>query len=528
MRNYEKKVRQKLQSLCPREESGLQRQVVQVCLTTWITAFLIFYLLFFRNPKLITLLLSVFYSKVAAKEILWMTAGSVERRILVRTEKMLNDVKHFYYDTHSIVTALQEAMAEAGYEMRIHIGHLIQVLCADRIEEAAEEYNRKTQNRFLKLFLSQCVALQEYGDTEKNGESLFVRNLTNLRSDILNHLLQLDRIKLEFAGLAFVVLAPMTVLPLIRVTAVGSLPELGLFYEGTLGQLLPIIYLATTAMIYGLITEMQELEVQGKATRWLSKIEGNRYVAYALDHWERRHYGKVKQQARRLRRAGEAMTPRLFFTKKLMYLCMTVTIGSAVLFLVKADGDRFLWYEAGIIVLSGMVAYMIPDAYLRYKESLMRMNMLSEVTLFQSIIMMQMYIPDITVLRILTMIEQFSHIFRSSIRDCINEYSYSVQKALQGMKEAESYEPFRRLCDNFLAADKIGIVRAFEEVVQDRLYFQKQREEDTAGMIRKKAASARIMAFVPMLMIIITYLILPYGIEAVRQFTLIIQELGTL
>ena len=186
------------------------------------------------------------------------------------------------------------------------------------------------------------------------------------------------------------------------------------------------------------------------------------------------------------------------------------------------------WYEIGIILLCALLAYEIPDLRLWYKTALMRMNMLSEVTQFQSIILMQMFIPDITVLRILTSMEQFAFIFRSGIQECINEYSYSVEESLSTMREAESYEPFRRLCDNLLMVDKIGIIRAFEEITQDREHFQKQREEDTYRMIRKKAGQAKVLAFVPMLTIMFSYLIFPYGVEALNQFSAIMQELNTM
>mgnify|MGYP003522618823 CR=1 FL=1 len=156
----------------------------------------------------------------------------------------------------------------------------------------------------------------------------------------------------------------------------------------------------------------------------------------------------------------------------------------------------------------------------------MQMNMLSEVTQFQSIIMMQMFIPDITVIRILLTMEQFAMIFRKSIQDCINEYSYSVFDALSNMKASESFEPFRRLCDNLMTVDKIGVIHSFEEIVQDREHFQRQREADTYRMIRKKSGQAKLIAFIPMLLIIITYLILPYGMEAMRQFSVIMQELS--
>lgn len=124
--------------------------------------------------------------------------------------------------------------------------------------------------------------------------------------------------------------------------------------------------------------------------------------------------------------------------------------------------------------------------------------------------------------------EQFAFIFRTGIQECINEYSYFVVESLSTMKEAESYEPFRRLCDNLLMVDKIGIIRAFEEIAQDREHFQKQREEDTYRMIRKKAGKAKLLAFVPMLTIMLSYLIFPYGVEALNQFSAIMQDLNAM
>lgn len=525
---YAKKVRDSLYELCPLEEQQLRKSTRNVCIVTWSIACIAFYVLFIRSPGVYSLCLAVFYSVVIAKEVLRLALGRLERKVLRQTEKMLSDVRHFYYDTHSVTGALQEAAGVAGSEMRVHIEYLLRVLEAENVDVAVEEYNRDSNNRFLKLFLSQCVAIQEYGDTERGGESLFVRNLSDLREDILNYLLQLDRLQAEFTGLTFITLVPLLVLPVIKSTAIGTLPELQTFYDGVLGVVLPMLYLAGTILVYSIIVEMQELDAKKNLHPWLRKIEKNRIVSAILDCWEKNHFRKAVRQKKSLRRAGEQLTPRLLFMEKVFYLSAAILLGFTVLLWAKRMQTPLLAYEVAIIILCGLFAFCIPDMRLRYRKSLMQMNMLSEVTQFQSIIMMQMFIPDITVLRILTTMEQFAHIFRASIRDCINEYSYSVQEALEGMKNAERYEMFRRLCDNLLAVDKIGIIRSFEEIVQDRIHFQKQREADTHRMIKKKADYARLIAFIPMILIMVSYLILPYGVEAVRQFSVILDELNRL
>ncbi len=607
-RGYVKKIRGMFLRHCPLEEHRLQKKTIQLCLLVWGSAGLITCLLFLSNPGIYTLALALFYSVAASKELVRVAEKSTERRILKQLEKALNDVRHFYYDTHSITGALAEVAGLNGYEMRLHIEALIAVLESENLMETVEEYNRLSGNRFLKMFLSQCVAIQEYGDCERNGESIFIRNLNDLRADVLNYLLQMDRLQLEFSGLTFITLVPLLALPLIRSTAIATLPELAGFYNGAFGVILPVVYLLVTIAVYAAVVEMQELDVAvSKKHRILYRLERSRAVTAWLDTWEKRNYGKVQKQKYRLRRAGETMSPRLWMLEKAVYLCMAVVLGAG-LFLYAHEKERtrliseavgmesisqavtgkqqeemaviipqlvekyckaevvtyedlldevrqetqlterlaefaakecaqriqeyrnchMKWYEFGTILLYALLAYGIPDLRLWYKTALMRMNMLSEVTQFQSIIMMQMFIPDITVLRILTSMEQFAFIFRSGIQECINEYSYSVEAALTDMKEAERYEPFRRLCDNLLMVDKIGIIRAFEEITQDREHFQKQREEDTYRMIRKKAGQARLLVFVPMLTIMFSYLIFPYGVEALNQFSAIMQELNTM
>lgn len=525
-KRYVNKVRDALFLLCPLEQQRLHKKTVQICCVTWGVVGLIFAVLFFRRPGIYTFVLSCMVSIITSGEVLRFTMKRLERRILRQMEKLLNDVRHCYYDTHSIGVALQEAAMMSGYEMRIHIDMLLSVLSAENVELAVEEYNRISGNRFLKLFLSQCVAIQEYGDTKRNGESVFVRNLSDLREDILNYLLQLGYLQMEFAGLTVITLIPILTLPLIRSTAIATLPELGGFYIGTSGIVLPVIYLVVTMLVYSMILEMQELDVKNKSRfLFLQKLGEIRCIATLLDFWERRHCGRVMCKKRSLQRAGEHISPRCFFLEKILYFSLTEIVGTVVLVCAKRNVECLKFYELCILLLLGLIAYLIPEARLKYRTALMQMNMLSEVTLFQSIIIMQMFIPDITVLRMLLTMEQFAIIFRKSIQECINEYSYSVFHALSNMKAAESYEPFRRLCDNLLTVDKIGIIRSFEEVIQDREHFQRQREADTYRMIRKKSGQAKLIAFVPMLMIMVTYLILPYGMEAMRQFGEIMSEL---
>ena len=99
----------------------------------------------------------------------------------------------------------------------------------------------------------------------------------------------------------------------------------------------------------------------------------------------------------------------------------------------------------------------------------------NEVDQFQSIIMMIMHLDNTTVLQVLEQMESFALVFKESLRVCINDYSSGDLDALEKLKIREPYEPFVRLIDNLIIADKIGITRAFDEVAEERKVSQEMK-----------------------------------------------------
>ncbi len=58
------------------------------------------------------------------------------------------------------------------------------------------------------------------------------------------------------------------------------------------------------------------------------------------------------------------------------------------------------------------------------------------------------------------------------------------------MKDSESYEAFKDFCDNLISIDKVGVVKAFDEIQTDREYFMKKREQDREENLARKLAKA--------------------------------------
>ena len=139
-----------------------------------------------------------------------------------------------------------------------------------------------------------------------------------------------------------------------------------------------------------------------------------------------------------------------------------------------------------------------------------------EVLSFHSIIIMLMYIKRMDVETILEWLENYSEIFKNSLSECSDNYSYDSEQALETLKEKEPYMPFVRIIENLEASDNVGIEQAFEEIHSQKQYYIDKRKQDNEINISNKGAIARFIAFIPMVATIGLYLIIPFVMESIK------------
>jgi hypothetical protein len=167
----------------------------------------------------------------------------------------------------------------------------------------------------------------------------------------------------------------------------------------------------------------------------------------------------------------------------------------------------------------------IPLMILELKRHFLKMSMEDEVIQFHSIIMMLMYIQKMDVEIILDWMENFSEIFRRSIMECVDYYSYDDREALLRLKEQEPFLPFVRIVENLEACDRIGIEKAFDEIASQRIFFTEKRRQDNEIMISKKGVIGKVLAYVPLTLTIALYLIVPFVLESIAQLSAYLSQL---
>ncbi len=196
---------------------------------------------------------------------------------------------------------------------------------------------------------------------------------------------------------------------------------------------------------------------------------------------------------------------------------------------IKQYQNEYLkWYEVLICLIISCIIYNLPYWMILYRKRIMQMNMEDEVIQFHSIVLMLMHIDRMTIETVLTYLEDFAVIFKRSISNCLNNIESGDLNVLEQLKIDEPFEPFKRLIDNLLISDRIGIEKAFDEIVTERLHYQDKRQQENEISINNKAVIGKVIAYIPMTLTIGFHLIVPFVLEGIRQLGSFIAQMQSM
>ena len=121
-----------------------------------------------------------------------------------------------------------------------------------------------------------------------------------------------------------------------------------------------------------------------------------------------------------------------------------------------------------------------------------------------------MKIERVNVEMILEWLERYSNIFREPITKCLNNYEAGAWEALETLKEEIAFPQLIQLVESLQAAvEKIPIREAFDELDNEREYYQAKRKESNERLIKRKGMIGKVVGFAPMIGLFVGYLIVP-------------------
>ncbi|MBQ3145314.1 MAG: hypothetical protein IJB90_01850 [Clostridia bacterium] len=168
------------------------------------------------------------------------------------------------------------------------------------------------------------------------------------------------------------------------------------------------------------------------------------------------------------------------------------------------------WFELLLAFVFALAGYFAPKWMLMFQKILRKLEIENEVMQFQTIILMLMKIERVNVEMILEWLERYSNIFREPISKCVNNYESGAWEALEELKSEINFEQMIRIVEGLQSAvEKIPIREAFDELDNEREYYQAKRKESNERLIKRKGMIGKAIGFAPLICLFVGYLIIP-------------------
>lgn len=180
---------------------------------------------------------------------------------------------------------------------------------------------------------------------------------------------------------------------------------------------------------------------------------------------------------------------------------------------------RFECYYVLVALFFSVLAFFLPDFFLKKDLAIAKMRKSDEVNQFRSIISLLMDTGGITVDVLLKDMQMFADYYKEPISKCIVSLDRNEQKALMELKASEKDdEDFVDIVDGLLNIYHTGVAKSFETLRADKQFYREQRKNETERNNKSKISKANLYWQIPFYVTVAMTLFIPMGIPAIEMF----------
>ena len=178
---------------------------------------------------------------------------------------------------------------------------------------------------------------------------------------------------------------------------------------------------------------------------------------------------------------------------------------------------RIVWYHILFIVVVSILAFQIPELFLVAEQWKSREKRMSECLRLQTAVLLLIHYEKTTVEEILSQMENFAVLFQSQMAEAVDHFSYDRIRSLQKLKQEIPDEPVQRICDALEFCEELPVEEAFLNLEDEREYFLKKNMEERKNYQGECIALAKMAAYLPMFLLIILKLVVPFVAEGLSE-----------
>ncbi|MBQ9764995.1 MAG: hypothetical protein IJW18_02205 [Lachnospiraceae bacterium] len=246
--------------------------------------------------------------------------NKLEYELLVGLRGFLDDVRHCYYETGMIDDALFMTMDSVSYELGLHVNYFYDISIAVDPVEAIDKYMERMPNHFFLAFASNCASINEYGDSDSEGQSVFLKNLNYLKESIGDELLHLGLVRMLFSGLVTICLLPVFLIKPLESWVMSVFEDLSAFYQGKAGVIVVILICALSFIFHQMIIAIKGDSKAVEANHQvLDMLLGNRTISRLTRKYNEANVNRTIRIEDMLKRTGDNIGTRRFFLKRICF-----------------------------------------------------------------------------------------------------------------------------------------------------------------------------------------------------------------
>lgn len=499
--------------LCPTDKEKIQEKVGGQLIKTYGLCILTVLILFMFAD------VSIYYTAVVAMTIYAVVDSNMHKSLDKLEVGLLNEMLSFIENVKfkfqfdgMIEEALLDAINEADYQISIH-GQIIYDYLKESYAKDRCDYQDVCPNHFFLTFYSLCESVIKYGDKKLKDGSLFIKSISYLKEDINIYILKQKALVNTFMGLSWICILPIYFLKPMELWAVSNMPELGRYYNGSLGKMTVVLLAVMSLGMYKIVMNLRyPKSLQNMKKRWVIKLSRNTFVQKIIAKYMNVFVSEMRELDKLLRTIVYPYNIAEFCIKRII---TSMGVGLVVCGIgVSIDIGI---YSAFLGIVALIISYYWQVIAIKLKKNIMLMEREDEVIRFQGIILMLMYSDKITVEQILGQLERFAITFKRQIEEMSDKLSYKGSAVFKEVKNKSDFMPFNRLIDGFIACDDMYIYKAFEDVEMDRRYYIEKHKQEKLFFIEQRGAIGKFLSFIPLCSAILINLIIPFVLEGMKQ-----------
>lgn len=407
----------------------------------------------------------------------------------------------FFYQTHQTIEAALEELSEE-YPMVRKLS-VYRRLTGERVKE-----EERVEDIHIRVFFLLLEFYSEYG----RGES-FLKGIGMIKECIEEEMILEFRRKQLFAGGFLPVIGSLLLMKPIEAWAEKNVPELGSYYSGISGKVtmllcLGVIFLTIRVLIWLCFEQIDQKKSGFDGWGRLSEIE---WAQQGLKRWIRffkKHYRRLHTFIRYVGYEGDCQ-------KFLLKQIKRTGICIGIFFILGSSVGKTVGFF-GFFVLAGILAWLSPYLDLILCWYQVRQVQEQEILYLQTILIAAKDVEQIGTEELNRWLIQAA------------DYYYGVFLSLSGrlefVKEEEILEQtegkkniFYHMLEGLVRGTDYGWKAVFSGIEGEQMFLKKRNNQRREKRLENEGSIGRILIMVPAFFILISWLILPFVSEGLRQ-----------